>query len=95
MGYSEYALHLWSMTSGQPHPAAENTIISCPRTFETEPETDVISVSITNSRLAILVGGLYTGDGVKMVVWDWRTGRILLVSGSLLRRWSQSNHVRG
>ena len=81
--YSGYTLHLLSMESGRPHPAAENPTISFSQVFETDTETDVHSVSITNSRLAILVGELYTGEGVKMIVWDWRTGRILLVSGTL------------
>ena len=88
MGYSEYALHLWSMMSGQPHPAAENPILSCPRTVETEPEIEIYSVSITNSRLAILVAGSQSRDGAKMIVWDWRTGKILLVSGPLPRQQS-------
>jgi hypothetical protein len=84
MSRREYALHLWSMTSGQPHPAAENPILSCSRTYETELDPDLLSVSITNSRLAVLVGDLQTNDRARMVVWDWRTGRILLVSGLLL-----------
>jgi hypothetical protein len=86
MSHSEYALHLWSMTTGQPHPAAENPILSYPRTSEINTEADVYSVSITNSRLAVLIENRKTGEGVKMVVWDWRTGNILLVSEPLFRR---------
>ena len=77
---SEYTLHLWSMTSGQPHPAAGNPTISYPRIRVTHVDV-VSSVSITNSRLAILVGT--PPDAWEMVVWDWRTGRILLVSEPL------------
>ena len=82
MSHSEYALHLWSMTTGQSHPAAENPILSCLRIFETEPNG--YSVSITNSRLAILIGDQKTEEGVKMVVWNWRTGSILLVSETIV-----------
>ena len=80
MSYSEYTLHLWSMTTGQPHPAAENPIISYPRITSAE----VYSISITNSRLAILVR--HSDDaakGTEVTAWDWRTGRILLVSEPL------------
>jgi hypothetical protein len=83
MGHSEYALHLWSMASGQPHPDAENPIISCPRICEVSVEAEVTCVSITNSRLAIVVEDPNAAEGVNMVVWDWRTGRILLVSEPL------------
>jgi hypothetical protein len=74
---SEYALHLWSMTTGQPHPAAESTIINCPRV---SAQADVYSVSVTNSRLALLLGKSDMREGVGMFVWNWRTGTLLLVS---------------
>lgn len=74
-------VHLWTMTTGRPHPAAENPILSLDET----DMTAVFSTSITNSRLAILVGfpplpNMTNQNGKRMVVWDWRTGRILLVS---------------
>ena len=77
MGCSQPALisHLWTMTSGQPHPAAEHPIINC----EAHTWVAASSVSITNSRLAILVG--YPSiEEMGLVVLDWRTGRVLLVS---------------
>lgn len=77
---SDYALHLLSMTTCQPHPAAENPIIIYPRTIDLRAQPEV-SLSITNSRLAILVGSGI--DGVEVVVWDWKTGMIVLVSKSL------------
>jgi hypothetical protein len=80
MSHSEFALHLWSMTSGHPHPDAENPIISYSRIREATTSVEVNSISITNSRLAILVGHPNPMKGVEVVVWDWRTGRILLVS---------------
>ncbi|KAF9643840.1 hypothetical protein BDM02DRAFT_3191141 [Thelephora ganbajun] len=72
----EYTLHLLSMTSGQPHPAAENPIISYPYSFRPGREIEVHSISVTNSRLAILLGP--ETYGMDMTVWDWRTGRIVL-----------------
>jgi hypothetical protein len=83
MSNSEYALHLWSMASGQPHATAENPTISCPRKLETNARTEVYSVSVTNSRLALLLGNPNITEGVRMLVWDWRTGELLLVSESL------------
>ena len=82
MGCSESALvfYLWTMTSGQPHPAAEHPIINCPR--EADAWVAVSSVSITNSRLAILVGHPCVEE-TGFVVLDWRTGRILLVCDPL------------
>ena len=69
------------MTTGQPHPTAENTIISCPRV---SARAEVYSVSVTNSRLALLLGKSDMQEGVGMFVWDWRTGTLLLVSDRLV-----------
>jgi len=81
--YSGYAIHLWSMTSGRPHPPAENPIISYPCRCNPEIGGGVGSVSITNYRLAILAENLRPARGTAVVVWDWRTGMILLVSEPL------------
>lgn len=84
MGCSDYALHLLTMRSGQPHPAAENPIICYPRMiergcpFRTPADS---SLSITNSRLAICLGP--STRGLEVVVWDWKSGRIVFVSGPL------------
>ena len=84
MGYSDYALHLLCMTTGKPHPAAEKPIIRYPHTIEIHPDwgaSQASSLSITNSRLAILLGPDL--QGMEVVVWDWRTGGIVFVSGFL------------
>ena len=74
MSYSKLSIHLWSMTTGQPHPTAENPILSL-------DEANVIySTSVTNYRLAVLAGPPLDTTTRRMVVWDWRTGRILLAS---------------
>ena len=80
MSCSEYTLHLWSMTGGEPHPAAEHPIISCPRVCEANAGGKIGSISTTSSRVALLAGKPGTSEGMKVVVWEWRTGRILLVS---------------
>jgi hypothetical protein len=79
----EYALHLLSMTSGQPHPAAESPIVGYRRKCRPIGLFGGYSISITDSRLAILVGPPLPPNGMDLVVWDWRTGRILFVSESL------------
>jgi len=83
MRYSEHALHLLSMTSGLPHPAAENPIIIHRRKCRPISLFGDYSISITDSRLAILVGPPLPPNGMDIVVWDWRTGCVLLVRESL------------
>jgi len=61
------------MTTGQPHPAAENPILNL-----TETMNIVFSSSITNSRFAILAESKPLVKTV--VVWDWRAGKVLLAS---------------
>jgi len=65
-------VHLWSMTTGQPHPAAQRTSLSLP------PTTDLTRwdpTSVTNSRFGMIV---YFPESTGVYVWDWRTGRTLL-----------------
>ena len=76
-------LHLLSMTTGEPHPAAKDPIIACPGMSQPANGSGVQSISITDSKLAILVDPDRGSLGMGMVVWDWRTGDTLLVSDSL------------
>jgi len=71
MVFSLPSVHLRSMTTGEPHPAAQRTRFGLPPTANLSRYNDHLPTpSITNSRLALIVGSLY--------VWDWRMGRILV-----------------
>ena len=65
------------MTTGEPHPAAELPSFGWPRPNDLNK---LHSASLTNSRFAMLAGSLWTPGVTDIIVWDWRTGRILLVS---------------
>ena len=71
------------MKTGEPHPAAKDPIITCPGMSEPVNGSGVQSISITNSKLAILVDPDWGSLKMGMFVWDWRTGNILLVSDPL------------
>ncbi|KAF9643654.1 hypothetical protein BDM02DRAFT_1374405 [Thelephora ganbajun] len=71
---NEYSIHLWSMKTGHPHPAAELPIINW---HKTDPTVAIYSASITGSRFAMLIA-LPAPNVAEMVVWDWRTGMNLL-----------------
>ena len=64
-------------TGYQPHPNAAELI--CPRI---NGVTGVPSASVTNSRFAMLVESDAQSTTV-IYVWDWRMGKILLVSECL------------
>ena len=66
------------MTTGQRHPDAADLI--CPRF---EGVTKVFCTSVTNSRFAMVVEPDAGSDMRVIYVWDWRTGKILLVSECL------------
>ena len=70
-------VYLWSMTTGRPHPDAQLTSFRWPTT---DDRAGVHSISITNSRLAMITGPIFNPW---VVIWDWRTGQILLVSERL------------
>ena len=73
-----WKIHLRTMSDGEPHPAAQTTVLSY--TFATGAGCipDVQDTSITDSRLAVLRGLSHVHTG-QIVVWDWTTGQILLV----------------
>ena len=67
------------MITGRPHPAAELPSFSWYETGDVGTSS-VYSASMTSSRLAVLMHPGSGPFGLTMVVWDWRTGRVLLVS---------------
>jgi len=62
-------------------PKAQSSVTRGRLRQELGPE--LARLSITNSRLVILVLRSATTRVAAVVVWDWRTGRILLVSERL------------
>ena len=80
--YSGYSIHIRSMTTGRPHPAAEFPSFCWRDTGRVGPFS-VYYPSLTSSRLAVLVDPGSKPPGLTMVVWDWTTGRVLLVSKPL------------
>ena len=74
---SGYSVHFLSMTAGEPHPTAKLPSLSLPgrRRY-----TQFSSLSITSCRFAVLVGSTRNQNTVKILVWDWRKGKLLLVS---------------
>ena len=67
------------MTTGESHPAAELPSLSLPRDY---PFPVFYSPSITSSRFAVLVRSWRDDTVATILVWDWRKGKLLLVSES-------------
>lgn len=70
------SVYLRSMTTGEPHPAAKLPDFTWP---EANNLNLIHAASITSSRFAIIVENSYQKIR-KIFVWNWRTGRILVVS---------------
>lgn len=72
-----WKIHLSALSDGEPHPAARTTVLSY--TFAPERAYhDILDMSITDSRVAVLRTSTYLRKA-QIVVWDWTMGQILLV----------------
>ena len=66
------------MSDGEPHPAAQTKVLSSTLAPALGDLVNILDMSITGSRLALLRGTFGVGI-TQVVVWDWTTGQTLLV----------------
>ena len=70
----QITVHLRTLSSGRPHPAAQ-----CPTILYSRRGANVYDipfVSVTGSRLAVRMS---VQRGTWVVIWDWKSGHILFV----------------
>ena len=73
---SGYSVHFLSMTTGEPHPTAKLPSLSLPG----HRHHPVFFLTITSCRFAVLMSFALGQNAVKILVWDWQKGKLLLVS---------------
>ena len=78
-------INLMTLSSGEPHPAAQYPTLHWRRDAMVAMHS---SVSVTNSRLAVFVCGWRERC---LVIWNWKSGRILFVRQSF--RYSTKNSI--
>lgn len=87
-GEGGYSAHFLSMTTGESHPTAELPSLSLPgRRYYNQ----LSSLSITSCRFAVIMRSMWNELEAKVLVWDWRKGKLLLEQVD--RRYSQLTFV--
>ena len=66
------------MSDGEPHPSARVKVLSYTFALGEAGTCWLLEPSITSSRLALL-GGVPSESLVRLVIWNWITGEMLLV----------------
>ena len=73
-GFTQIVIHLRALSDGEHHPVAQSPTIQYSRADL--PSFFLRSVSITSSRLAMLVN---LKRGRVLVIWDWKSAQLLFV----------------
>jgi hypothetical protein len=75
-------VHLRTMSDGRDHPNARCPIILYSRSGARV--SYILSLSITNSRIVVVAKSWERDGGFVIVIWDWKSSRVLFVRRPLL-----------